>query len=231
MDKSRRVVVTGIGNVTSLGANVAQSFNNLCNGVSGIRFMTKEDGPDWEDFPYPTCAPVHPDFNKELILERYPHVNTPGAYAISALEEALEDSNFKPETEKERNRTGVVCSMVHGPYLEGEAMMRKYHDSGKTKIDPNYYYIEHNVFMLHTAAQIVGASGYMASPSHACSNGGQNVGKAYRAIKRGYADAVVAVSADNTMTPFWNYEWVITGLSPKEVSDPKTIMRPFDMDR
>jgi len=71
----------------------------------------------------------------------------------------------------------------------------------------------------------------MASPSHACSNGGQNVGKAYRAIKRGYADAVVAVSADNTMTPFWNYEWVITGLSPKEVSDPKTIMRPFDMDR
>ena len=80
------MVVTGIGSVTSLGANVAQSFENLCNGVSGIRFMTKEDSPHWDDFPVKTSAPVHSDFNKEPILKRFPHLHTPGAFAISALE-------------------------------------------------------------------------------------------------------------------------------------------------
>ena len=85
--------------------------------------------------------------------------------------------------------------------------------------------------MLHAAASIVGASGYIASPTHACSNGGQNVGKAYRAIKRGYADAVVTVCADGAVTPHWNYILLCEGLGQKDGPDPTKMLRPFDVDR
>jgi 3-oxoacyl-[acyl-carrier-protein] synthase II len=70
---SRRVVVTGLGLVSPLGANMEMSWNNLCTGYNPIRRFTPEaDGSEWEATESRTGGEIHPSFVSEAWMTLIP---------------------------------------------------------------------------------------------------------------------------------------------------------------
>ena len=91
-----------------------QAWQALCNSECNFRVMTEEDHPDYPTSPNPFASPAHKDFKLSKLKERYPDIGSrQGGLGIQAIEEALEDSKFKPTTEEERRRTGVLFSIVN----------------------------------------------------------------------------------------------------------------------
>ena len=76
MSAPRRVVVTGLGTVNALGANMDQAWQALCNSECNFRVMTEEDHPDYPTSPNPFASPAHKDFKLSKVKERHPDIGS-----------------------------------------------------------------------------------------------------------------------------------------------------------
>ena len=124
---SRRVVITGIGCVTSLGLNASESWKNILASQSGIRNINQFDTSKL------TCkiASFSEEFNAEdsieprdvIKMDRFIHLG------IAAAKEAIEDSGWLPEDEESKNRTGVMVGSVIGGLSTIEETSLQYHEN------------------------------------------------------------------------------------------------------
>jgi len=224
-----RVVITGLGAITPLGASLEQFWDGLLAGRSGIRRITQFDA---REMPCQIAGEV-PDFNVELCMDRKEARRTARAaqFALAAAVQAVADAGL-PDQMPEPERSGVVYGTAVGggdKISEGIITLLK---SGPAKVSPFMLPVgiaNISAFLIAHRFQCLGPN---ITISTACATGTQAIGEAAELIRRGAADVVITGGTDALVI-----DWAIASFSamhalPVHFNDqPERASRPFDSHR
>ncbi len=236
MTQKRRVVITGIGAVTPLSETAEGTWKKLINGQSGIGYISLFDATEspckiagevksgTEDNLFNLDKFVEPKEQKKM--DRFIH------FAIAAADEAIADSGWKPESEDEKYKTGVMIGSGIGglPSIEKTTLVIR--DRGIKKISP--FFIPASLINL-ASGQVSIKHGYMG-PNHAvvtaCATGTHAIGDSARMIEYGDVDVMVAGGAESTVceTGIGGFA-ALRALSTNFNDNPTAASRPWDKDR
>ncbi|MEJ6478247.1 MAG: beta-ketoacyl-ACP synthase II [Octadecabacter sp.] len=233
----RRVVVTGLGLVTPLADGVEESWKRILNGESGAGPITQFD-PEGYATTY-ACEVKHGDgtdgtFNADTYMEpkEQRKVDTFILFGMAAAQQAVEDSGWKPETDAQRNRTGVLAGSGIGGLNSIAKTAITLKEKGPRRVSP--FFVPGALINL-ISGQIAIRYGFKG-PNHAvvtaCSTGAHAMGDAARIIKYGAADVMIAGGAEATICEIGIAGFnACKALSTKRADDPKAASRPYDADR
>ncbi|MEY2925656.1 MAG: hypothetical protein RL367_133 [Pseudomonadota bacterium] len=232
----RRVVITGLGLVTPLGADVETVWANLIASKSGAGRITRFDTEGYACHIACEVKPAdHPygfDPNKRVDHKVQRQVDPFIIYGIDAAGQALEDAGLTEMTEAERFRAG--CSIGSGigglPGIEIESLILA--AKGPRRVSPHFV---HGRLINLISGQVSIKYGLMG-PNHAvvtaCSTGAHSIGDAARMIALDDADVMLAGGAEGTICPIG-----IAGFSQARAlstafnDTPEKASRPYDKDR
>lgn len=225
----KRVVVTGVGLITSLGTGVEKSWNGLIEGKTGIDKITAFD---CTDFPSKVAGEVK-DFNPEDYIDKkeIKKLARYTQFAIAATKMALDDSGLVIN-EENAERVGVIVSSGIGGLEVLEEQHEKLLKDGPKRISP---------FMIPAMIENMGAGnvsiyfgtkGINKSVVTACASGTHSIGDAFEAIKAGRADAIIAGGTEACITPLGTGGFcALKALATKFNDTPEKASRPFNADR
>ncbi len=233
----RRVVVTGLGLVTPLGAGIDIPWRRLIEGQSGARPITKFDTTDYAakiacDVPLGdgTDGSFNPDQWMEPKEQR--KVDDFILFGVAAADIALEDAGWHPTDESERLRTGCMIGSGIGGLPGIEEAVTTLNEKGPRRVSP--FFISGRLINL-VSGQIQIKHGFKG-PNHAvvtaCSSGAHAIGDAARLIMLDDADVMVAGGAEAAICPIG-----IAGFSQAKAlstafnDQPTKGSRPYDRDR
>lgn len=228
MQKRRRVVITGVGAITSLGQEKDQIWSALCDGKSGIKSITSFDtsafdvhfGGEVSDFD-----PVQWfDVKEARRLDRF------SQFAIVASIQAVKDAELNTES-FDKTRVGVVIGSGMGGLIELEAQHEILLKKGPSRISP---FLIPKLMVNAASAQVAirfGLKGPNYALVTACTTGVNAIGEAVSIIQRGDADVMLAGSSEAVITPL-----ALGGFSSMKAlstrnKEPQKASRPFDKDR
>lgn len=200
---SRRVVVTGMGLVTPLGAGVDYVWKRLLAGDSGISTITKFDTSDLKtriagQVPRGTGVgefnvDAHIEPKEQKKMDEFIH------FAMGAADEAIAQSGIDLSTEEKRIRAGVMIGSGIGGLQAIEETVLMMKERGPSRVSP--FFIPACLINL-TSGQVSIKHG-LKGPNHsvvtACSTGAHAIGDAAKIIARGDADVMVAGSAESAV--------------------------------
>ena len=232
----RRIVVTGLGLVTPLGADVETVWANLLASKSGAGRITRFDTSDQKCHIACEVKPAdHPygfDPNLRVDHKVQRQVDPFIIYGIDAAGQALEDAGLTQASEEERYRMG--CSIGSGigglPGIESESLVLA--EKGPGRVSPHFV---HGRLINLISGQVSIKYGLMG-PNHAvvtaCSTGAHSIGDAARMIRDGDADVMLAGGAEGAICPIG-----IAGFAQARAlctafnDEPEKASRPYDKDR
>ena len=232
----RRVVVTGLGLVTPLGADVETAWANILAGKSGAGPITRFDASDYKcriacevkpaDHPYG----FDPDKRVDHKVQR--QVDPFIIFGIDAAGQAIEDAGLTEMDEATRFRAG--CSIGSGigglPGIEKESLVLA--EKGPGRVSPHFV---HGRLINLISGQVSIKYGLMG-PNHAvvtaCSTGAHSIGDAARMIRDDDADIMLAGGAEATICPIGIAGFAqARALSTAFNDQPEKASRPYDKDR
>ena len=233
----RRVVVTGLGLVTPLATGVDLTWERLIAGKSGAGPITKFDASDLSS--QIACEVKQGDgtdgtFNPDdwMSAKDRRRVDDFILYGIAACDMALEDSGWKPETEEEKCRTGILAGSGIGglPGIQDESI--NMHERGVRRVSPHFIprclinLISGNVSIRH------GLKGPNHAVVTACATGTHALGDAARLIMLDDADVMVAGGAEAAICRIGVAGFAqAKALSTHFNETPEKASRPWDQDR
>jgi 3-oxoacyl-[acyl-carrier-protein] synthase II len=221
----KRVVITGLGAITPIGNNVETFWNNLINGVSGIDFI--KSFPT-ENMSVKIAAEVKnfdpKDFGIDPSSARRSDLYT--RYAMAAANEAMKDSALIVDPERFGVYVGSGIGGLHTIYNESVKLAQE----GSQWISPLFI----PTMIANIAAANVAIMHKAQGPSlpvvTACATATHAIGEAFRAIKFGYADAIIAGGSEAAVHPL-----SISGFANSKAldrnNDPENASLPFDKRR
>jgi len=232
----RRVVVTGLGLVTPLGADVETVWANLIAGKSGAGPITKFDASDQKCRIACEVKPADHEYGFDASL-RVDHkiqrqVDPFIVFGIDAAGQAIEDAGLTEMDEATRFRAG--CSIGSGigglPGIESESLVLA--EKGPGRVSPHFV---HGRLINLISGQVSIKYGLMG-PNHAvvtaCSTGAHSIGDAARMIKDGDADIMLAGGAESTICPIGIAGFAqARALSTAFNDEPTRASRPYDQAR
>lgn len=226
---SRRVVITGVGLINSLGLNAKDSWSGILSSKSGVKNITHFDTSQ-----YPCkIASIVSEFNPEDYIsprdirkmDKFIH------FGIAAATEAVEDSGWEPEGEIARERTGVMLGSGIGGLGTIEETSIELRQSERCRVSP--YFIPASLVNLlsgHISIKY-GFAGPNSAVSTACSTGAHAIGDAARMIKYGDADVMIAGGAEAPITPVGVAGFAAAKALAIDFNDkPTRASRPWDED-
>ncbi|MBW7573004.1 beta-ketoacyl-ACP synthase II [Caproiciproducens faecalis] len=222
----KRVVVTGLGVISPVGNTVPAFWDSLINGRSGIDFIKKFDTADYK---VKIAAEVK-DFDPHDYMEKGEIRKTDlfAQYAIAAAAQAVEDSGIMDQVEPER--FGVYVGSGIGGMNTFINECDKLLKGGPRRVSPLFVPMMISNMASGNIAIKYNAQGPSLPVVTACATSTNAVGEAFRAIRFGYADAILAGGAEATVNPL-----AIAGftncmaLSTKNIPEESSI--PFDKRR
>jgi 3-oxoacyl-[acyl-carrier-protein] synthase II len=225
---SRRVVVTGVGLVSSLGIGTEANWEALCAGRSGIGRITRFDVTQFAT----QIAGEVKEFDPLQFVEKkdVKKMDVFIQYAIAAADFAMKDAalNVTPDVAP---RLGVFIASGIGGFGTIEREHRAFLEGGPRKISP--FFIPSAIINL-AAGQVsirFGAKGPNSATCTACSASAHAIGDAWEIIRRGDADAMIAGGSEAAITPMGVGGFgAMRALSTRN-DDPQKASRPFDRDR
>ncbi|MBN2851108.1 MAG: beta-ketoacyl-ACP synthase II [Clostridia bacterium] len=228
MKDNKRVVVTGMGVVSSLGLNCSDFWENVKKGICGISLVERFDTTE---FPTKVAAEIK-NFNPEDYLDRK-DIRRLDRYSHYSLIAAIEAFNNAKLTEEDKNnvRMGVIVTTSTGGV---ETMLEQYEifkEKGYKRISP---FVVPMMIPNMGAGRIAiefGAKGFVESVITACASSANAIGDAYRIIQRGEADIMIAGGSDATLIPLTFAGFCAANKSMTQSEDPLTACRPFDIER
>ncbi|MSU48569.1 MAG: beta-ketoacyl-[acyl-carrier-protein] synthase II [Opitutus sp.] len=225
---SRRVVVTGLGVVTSIGHDVASFWASLVAGRGGVHRITLFDPSafacqigaevrDWE-------ASQHVDPKEARRNDRYTHfgfVAAKQAFADSGLDMAREDGD----------RVGVVIGSGIGGMYTYESQLKVLAERGPRKVSP--FTIPSLIGNMCSGLVAIefGARGPNFGVVSACATGTHALGEAAHMIRRGDADVMIAGGSEAAITPFAYASFCAMKAMSTRNDSPEKACRPFDRSR
>ncbi|MBQ6040757.1 MAG: beta-ketoacyl-ACP synthase II [Oscillospiraceae bacterium] len=223
---SRRVVVTGLGAVTPIGNDVASYWDGLKNGRNGIGPATRFDTADLKA---KLCAEVK-DFDPKQYLDAKTVRQTDRyqQYALAAAMQAVTDSGIKEQIDPER--FGVYFGTGIGGFETFVNEHNTYLNRGPSRVSPFFI----TKMIANMAAGMIAihmqAKGPCIEVTTACATGTNAIGEAMRAIRHGYADAIIAGGVDAALHPL-SMSGFINCQALTESTDPNAASIPFDKRR
>ena len=228
-DNTRRVVVTGLGLVTPVGSSLDKAWNNIKNGVSGIR---KIDSFDASSFSVQISGSVI-DFNADDYIspKDQKKMDTFIHYGIGASVMAINDSGLEI-TDENRERIGIsIGSGIGGlPYIEKN--YENFLNSGPRKISP--FFVPSSIINMVSGnlSIMYGITGPNMSLVSACATGTHSIGDAARLIKHGYVDCMIAGGAEMATCPLGIGGFASAkALCSTNNDDPESASKPWDVNR
>ena len=222
---TRRVVVTGLGATTPLGADVDSTWAALIAGKSGVRLLTEE----WRELlPVHIAARVHTEPADQMERVEMRRLDRSEQFALVASREAWKDAGT-PEVDKER--LGVVIASGIGGVITLLDQFDNLKEKGARGVSP------HTVPMLmpngpaaHVGLELQAKAG-VHTPVSACASGAEAIGYALEMIRTNRADIIVSggVEAAIHQLPMAGFA-AMKALSTRNDA-PERASRPYDRDR
>jgi 3-oxoacyl-[acyl-carrier-protein] synthase II len=228
MTNRRRVVVTGIGLVSSLGIGTEANWAALCAGQSGVGTITKFDAAQFAT----RIAGEVKGFDPLQFVEKkdVKKMDIFIQYAIAAAQFAVDDAQLTI-TPQLGPRAGVFIASGIGGFTTIEREHKALLEGGPRKISP--FFIPSAIINL-AAGQVsirFGAKGPNSATCTACSASAHAIGDAFEIIKRGAADVMIAGGSEAAITPMGIGGFgAMRALSTRNDA-PERASRPFDKDR
>ena len=234
----RRVVVTGMGLTTPLGNGIDVNWKRLTSGVVGIN---KIENFDVSDLPCKIAGQV-PNINNDpeggldidnwIEPREYKRIDRFISYGIISAVQAVEHSGWKPNSENEKNRTGVILGSGIGGLETIANTTRLLDTKGPRKISP--FFIPSALINL-LSGQVSIRYGFKG-PNHsvvtACSTGAHAIGDASRIIRYGDADVMIAGGAEAACCRIGMAGFAAArALSTNFNDQPSSSSRPWDQER
>ncbi len=221
----KRVVITGMGAVTPIGNSVSAMWSAMRAGVCGIGPITKFDTADYKV----KIAAELKDFDPSLVMEKSEVRKTDPftRYALAAAAEAMAQSGL---TVADPYRFGVYV----GSGIGGMDTLLREHETLRVKgprfVSPHFIPMMISNIAAGNVAIRFGAMGPCLPVVTACATSTHAIGEAYRAIKLGIADAILAGGTEATINPLaiagFTNAMALTGRN-----DPLSASIPFDRRR
>ena len=222
----RRVVVTGMGTITPIGNDVDSFWESLVNGKNGIGKLTRFDT---SDFKVKLAAEVK-DFDPALYMEKSEIRKSDlfTQYAVAAAVQAVSDSDIIGNVAPER--LGVYFGSGIGGLVTISDEIWKLNEKGPRRVSPLFIPMMIANMAAGNIAIRFNAQGPCIPVTTACATGTSAIGESFRAIKYGYADAIITGGAEAAITPigvagFTNCMALTTS------EDPEAASIPFDKRR
>ena len=233
----RRVVVTGLGMVSPLGVGVQNNWERLIKGESGLRAITSFDV---SDLPAKVAGQVPRGPTAEGLFTADDHVPSKDqrkmdefiVLAITAAHEAIADSGWQPQTDEQRESTGVMIGSgiggLNGIY-DGSITL---HEKGPRRISP--FFIPSALINLASGhvSILYGFKGPNHSAVTACSTGAHAIGDAARLIMWEDANVMVAGGTEAAISRLGIAGFAAArALSTAYNDRPSAASRPYDKGR
>ncbi len=223
-----RVVVTGLGLITSLGNDLASSWEALCQGKSGVAETTNFDT---SEFRIHFGAEVK-NFDPLLYMDRK-EVRRNDPYeqiAIATTKQALAQAGLQI-TEENGDDIGVYIGSGIGGLITMHDQFKVLYSKGPDRISPFFI----NMMIVDGAPGIVsiltGAKGPNIAMVSACATSANTIGEAWETIRRGDAKAMIAGGAEKGITPIAMAAFDNMHALSRRNDDPQGACRPFDATR
>lgn len=239
----RRVVITGIGIVSPLANGREATWERLIAGKSGagkIDVFDASDMPCKIAFQVPWASgrgggegdPHAFDPDKVLSAKEQRRIDEFILYGIAAADEALEDAGWKPETEEDKERTGVMIGSGIGGLESIYETAVTLHEQGPRKVSP--FFIPSA--LINLASGQVSIRHGLKGPNHAvvtaCATGAHAIGDSARLIQYGDADVMVAGGAEAVIGRIGIAGFCAAKAMSTNFNDtPEKASRPYDKDR
>lgn len=233
MNNTKRVVITGMGVISSVGNDIQTYWKNLKDGVCGIEVI---DSFPTDNLPVKIAGKIK-DFNPEEYGMDKPFVRKQDRFTqfgVAAAYQAMKDAGLVSEGE-DANIDPFRLGVYVGSGIGGFEV--QYRETAKMIEDPSGQWIS-PLFIPTMISNI--AAGHIAIKHHAqgpcldivtaCATSSHCLGEAFRAIRHGYADAIIAGGCENATIPLG-----IVGFANAKaltrVVDPKYASLPFNKNR
>ena len=224
----KRVVVTGLGCVSPVGNNVADTWRALIEGKSGAAPITQFDAghhktkfaAEVKGFDGPALFGTR----EARKMDRFTQ------FATAATLEALAQSGLKID-ESNRDRVGVLIGSGIGGIITLLQEVETLRERGPDRISPFLIPMMISDSAPGMIAIRVGARGPNFSLASACATGTNAVGEAAEIIRRGAADAMIAGAAEAAIVSVAIAGLNVMGALSARNDEPEKASRPFDKER
>lgn len=226
----RRVVVTGLGTITSLGADVDTFWSNILAGKSGVSTI---ENIDTSDMTTHIGAEIK-DFDIELFMSRKDarRLDRSSQLFWVATQQALNDAGLSyEEDDPEALRAGVLAGTGIGGIDTMEEQMKVMFERGPSRMSP----LGIAKIISNMAGGVASIDFHLYGPNSttvtACAASANAIGDAAAVIQRGAADVMVAGGAEASITRFAMGGFAQARALSTNNDDPAGASRPFDADR
>ncbi len=228
MTDERKVVVTGMGVVSSVGTGLDEFWRGLVSGRNGIARLTRFDPTGYSS----TMASEVRDFDPQRWIDRKSagRMDRFTQFAVAAAEMAMADSGLLGFSFV-APRAGVIIGSGIGGSETIEGGHARMDRRGPGSLDP---FFVSKVLVNMAACQVsirFGLKGPLSAPSVACSTGANAIGDALRTIQRGDADVMLAGGSEACLTPLAYGGFCANRSMSRRNDDPEGASRPFDKGR
>lgn len=224
----KRVVITGLGVVSSVGTGIAEFWKNIISGQSGVSLIDTFDTSKHGSKIAAQIKNFDPaafiDFKSAKRMDRFAQL------AVAATSLAITDGNLKIDSSNE-NEVGVFIGSGIGGLSSIESQHKILLERGADRVSP--FLIPMIICNMGAAQASIfsGAKGPVSTVTTACAAGSNSIGDAYELIKRGAAKVMITGGSEAPITPlsmagFSN----MTAMSTRN-DEPQKASRPFDRDR
>ncbi|HTB13361.1 MAG TPA: beta-ketoacyl-ACP synthase II [Bryobacteraceae bacterium] len=224
----RRVVVTGVGLLTSVGIGTKTVWEAIKSGTNGIGPITAFDATDFNC----RIAGEVKGFNPGDYIEKK-EIKKMGRFiqfAIAAAEFALEGAELKPNPET-AERTGVYIGSGIGGFEVIEREHKNLLEKGPSRISP--FFIPATIINLASGYVSIrtGAKGPNSATATACTTSAHAVGDSFRLIQHDDADVMICGGAEACITPLGVGGFAAMRALSQRNDDPAHACRPWDISR
>jgi 3-oxoacyl-[acyl-carrier-protein] synthase II len=229
-NQHRRVVITGLGILSSVGIGKDQFWQAIRNGRSGIKPITLFNA---ETFPVRIAGEIrdfdpHDFFPYELVrrIDRFAQLG------LAATKLAIEDASLPLKFgDSESDSTCVIMGTSVGALAHAENTHAVFIEKGIRRISP---FFNSNVIPSSCATQIgmmLGLHGSILTVTTACASGTSAIGQAFHLIRSGQFDIGIAGASEAPITPLVTATFSTVGLLSTDNNEPASACRPFSGDR
>jgi nodulation protein E len=225
---AKRVVITGMGCVSGLGADVASTWRNLAEGKGAIRAMTKdaEGGPGFalDIVGAPAIPDAFSELGKHFNEKQIAAVDLFSNFAAAPTLEALKNAGLLAE-KKILDKTAIIYGSASGGNASIEIAYRRVFDQKLPNIHPMSIPRYMNSASVSHLSMLFGIRGHCLAVSSACASSAHAIAEAMYFIRSGRAKVVVTGGSDASLTYASLLGWkALQAMAPDSC-------RPFSQDR
>ncbi|WP_010269672.1 beta-ketoacyl-ACP synthase II [Paenibacillus senegalensis] len=226
---AQRVVVTGLGVMTSLGHDLQTFWNHLMEGKSGVSLI---ESFDVSEYPTRIAASIK-DFSPEDYMDKREarRMDRFVQFAVAASQLALKDANLDISRDTDPERVGVFVGSGIGGLITWEEQHKILLEKGPKRVSPFFIPMMIANMASGQISMMTGAKGPNSTAVTACATGTHSIGDSYKIIQRGDADVMICGGAEATISSTGMAGFCALRAMSTRNDEPEKASRPFDTGR